>query len=471
VLTLNLILTPYAWYHVLSRYVTRTRTAAVLGGLFCGYAPGMVSHANAHLNFTAQFLVPFLALAVLRLREPGRTPRNGLVLGLLVAVAYSIGAELLFFAALASAVFVLAWAAMNRPEARAAAPAFLRGLAVAAGVAALLLAYPLYLQFAGPQRYHGIGFDQRVHSEDLLAFGALPYLSPGRPFGLWVKLAPNLSEETTFFGPVLFGLIVACFAVLWRRTVVRALAVTAIVFAVIALGPRLLAGGQRTALMLPYAAVARLPVFDSALPARFALMLIPIVGILLAFALDRALALSWRPRRVWLAAFAAALLPIVPLTIPAAPRDPVPHFFSSGTWRQFVHNGQTLVPIPPASDLLPDGQRWQTATSFGFAIPAGFFLGPGPDGRSQIGPIHRPTYELLMLAARFGWDPAINNYDRQQARADLAYWHASVIVLSDGGEGSDWTSNRALLLNVAIQLFGPPTRVDDVWLWRVSEVR
>ena len=47
VLTLNLILTPYAWYHVLSRHLVRTREAAVLGGLFCGYAPGMVSHGNS----------------------------------------------------------------------------------------------------------------------------------------------------------------------------------------------------------------------------------------------------------------------------------------------------------------------------------------------------------------------------------------------------------------------------------------
>ena len=466
VLTLNLIVTPYAWYHVLSRYVVRSRAAAVLGGLFCGYAPGMVSHANGHLNFTAQYLVPFVVLGTLRLGE--RPLRNGVVLGLLVALAFSLGAELLFFVALACAVFVLAWAGADRTAARTAAPAFLRGLGTAAVVAGLLLAYPLWMQFAGPQRYHGIGFDQRVHSEDLAAFGALPYLSPGRLLGLWTKLAPNPTEETTFFGPLLLGLIVGCFVVLWKRRIVRALAVTAAVFALIALGPRLRVAGQSTGVPLPYAAVARLPVFDSALPARFALMLIPIVGIVLAFALDRALELPWRRRRGWIVAFGVALLPIVPLTIPAAPRDPVPHFFSAGTWRRYVHSGQTLVPVPPASDLLPDGQRWQAAAHFGFAIPAGFFLGPGPDGRSQIGPIQRPTYEMLMLVARFGWEPVINEYDRRQAQADLAYWHATVVVLSDGGRGSDWTPNQGTLLKVTTDLLGPPVRVDDVWVWRVS---
>ncbi len=482
VLTLNLILTPYAWYHVLSRHLVRTRAAAVLGGLFCGYAPGMVSHANGHLNFSAQYLVPFVALWTLRLREPGRALRNGAILGVLVALAYSIGAELLFFVALACAAFVLAWAAVNRASVRTDAGPFLRGLAVAGAVAGVLLAYPLHMQFAGPQRYHGIGFDQRVHSEDLAAFAAIPNLSLGRLLGLWVKLAPNVSEETTFFGPLLLVLAVACIVVLWRSRgpapgpdrqgggfpLVRALAVTAAVFVLLALGPRLRVGGQWTGLMLPYAAVARLPVFDSALPARFALMLIPIVGLLLAFALDRARLLERRPRRLWYAALAAALVPIVPLTIPAAPRDAVPHFFTDGTWRKYVHSGQTLVPVPPASDLLPDGQRWQVATNFGFAIPAGFFLGPGPDGRSRIGPVHRPTYEVLNLAALDGFEPLINDFDRDQAKADLAYWQASVVVLSDGGRGSRWTDRHDLLLRLTTELLGPPKRVDDVWLWQVG---
>jgi hypothetical protein len=74
---------------------------------------------------------------------------------------------------------------------------------------------------------------------------------------------------------------------------------------------------------------------------------------------------------------------------------------------------------------------------------------------------------MLMLVARFGWEPVINDYDRRQARADLAYWHATVVVLSDGGQGSDWTLNQQLLLKVTTDLLGPPTRVDDVWLWRV----
>jgi hypothetical protein len=176
-----------------------------------------------------------------------------------------------------------------------------------------------------------------------------------------------------------------------------------------------------------------------------------------------------RPRRWrWLVAFAVALLPIVPLPIPAIQRDPVPHFFTDGTWKQYVHSGQTLVPVPPPSDLLPDGQRWQTATDFGFAIPAGFFLGPGgPGGRSRIGPIPRPTYDLLTAVALDGLDREVTDLDRQHAKEDLAYWHATVIVMSDPGAGGRWTANAPVLRKVATELFGTPQRIDDVWLWRV----
>ena len=120
VLTLNLALSAYAWYYVLSRHVTRTRAAAVLGGLFCGFAPGIVSHANAHLNFTAQYLLPFIVWRVAKLREPGHAIRNGLILGVLVVADFSVGSELLLFVALACATYLFFWVLWNRRRARAA---------------------------------------------------------------------------------------------------------------------------------------------------------------------------------------------------------------------------------------------------------------------------------------------------------------------------------------------------------------
>ena len=48
-----------------------TGSPPALGGLFIGFAPGMVSHANAHLNWTAGWLVPLLIWRVFQLRAAG----------------------------------------------------------------------------------------------------------------------------------------------------------------------------------------------------------------------------------------------------------------------------------------------------------------------------------------------------------------------------------------------------------------
>jgi hypothetical protein len=483
ILTLNLAATAYAWYLLLSRPLALPRPAAAVAGLFCGFAPQMVSHANAHLNWTAQWLVPLLLWRVLTLREPGRWRRNGLLLGAAVAVAFSLAAEALFFTALACAVFVGCWAAARsrRAEARADLPTFVRGLAVAAGTALVLLAYPMWLHFFGPQRYAGTGFDHRIHAEDAAAYGAFPDRSLAGAAGLDTSLAPNPTEENSFFGLPLLLLAVACAALLWRRSragddpvsraTLRAVLVVGGVFAVLSLGPRLKWFGEITEVPLPYAILGRVPVFDAALPARLALVVTPVVGLLLAWTLALSRGGFGRVGRVaWPAAVAVALLPLVPIPLITDEREPVPDFITSGRWREYVSDGGVLAPVPPTSDLLPDGQRWQAhalaARQGEFAIPAGFFLGPGgPDGRGRIGPVPRPTADLLAEVARTGVVPPITESDRAAARADLAYWRAEVVVLPDRVHGAKWPVHVAAVRRATTDLLGPPRRVDDVWLW------
>jgi hypothetical protein len=469
ILTLNLAATAYAWYYAVSRHLTRSRVAAVVAGLFCGFAPGMVSHANGHLNFTGQFLVPLIIWRLLALRN-GRSLRNGAILGLLLAIQWSVGAEVMFFTALGTGVFCVAWALQNRRSAASIGKPFAKGLAAAGTVSLTLMSYPLFLMFAGPQRYHGTGFDQRVHAEDMLAYVAFPKLSLAGQLGLATHLAPNPTEENSFFGWPLVLLAIACTILLWRNTIARSMAITAAVFVVLSWGPRAKINGGFTDAPLPYLPLSKLPFFNSALPARLALIVIPIIGLLLALAIDRVSAMSLTGKAGWFAAFAAALLPLAPMPVPATQRAPVPHFFSSGAWREYVHGG-SVVAVPPTSDLYPDGQRWQTTAFVAgqqFPIVGGFFLGPGgPDGRGQIGPIRRPTASMLEQVTSTGTVPVLTSIDREQAKADLAYWHADLVVLSDGGAGISWTPHHDALLDAVSQLLGPPQRVDDVWLWPV----
>ncbi|MEV4759217.1 DUF2079 domain-containing protein [Micromonospora sp. NPDC049559] len=506
ILTLNLAGTALAWYWLLSRHLVRSPVAALLGGLFIGFSPGMVSHANAHLNWSAGWLAPLIVWRVLRLREPGHAVRNGVLLGVLVAIGFSIAAEALFFTALASGVFLLVWALdrRRRGEARDALPAFLRGLGVAALVSAALLAYPLWLHFAGPQRFGGTGFNPVIHAEDIAAYGVFPQRSLAGEVGLDTRLAPNPTEENSFFGLPLLVLAVACFVLLWRRgdpqrrPSVRALGVTAVVFAVLSWGPRVKIAGAHTDVPLPYALLGHLPVFNAALPSRLALVVAPVIGLLLAHTVDLlvapvrgeqpldASAPGERPgpggagagRRhrlraaAWTAAFVVALLPLVPVPLLTLDREPLPRFITSGEWQRYVSPGGVLTPLPFTIDVTPDGQRWQsyalTHDQQEFALPAGFFLGPGgPGGRGRIGPVPRATDALFADVGRTGEVPRITRANREEALSDLRHWRVEVVVLADRVHGAKYPVHVDALRETATELLGPPERVDDVLLWRI----
>ena len=73
---------------------------------------------------------------------------------------------------LAGALFVITWSLSRAtwPEAKAALPTVLAALGVTAVVAGAILAYPLYMHFAGPQTFAGTGFSQRHFAEDVIAY-------------------------------------------------------------------------------------------------------------------------------------------------------------------------------------------------------------------------------------------------------------------------------------------------------------
>jgi hypothetical protein len=484
ILTLNLAASAFAWYLFLLRFLVRRRVAAAVGGLFCGFGPGFVAHANGHLNWTSGWIAPLIIWWVIKLREPDRWLRNGIVLGVLLAACFSIAAEGLFFVALAIVVFVVAWSLprANRAEARDAAPTVLRALVVTAAVAGVLLEYPLHLHFAGPQTFTGTGFNQRVFSEDLAAYVSYP----GRSLAGWAGmdsewLAPNRTEETSFLGLPLIVLAVCGMAFVRRRSnpgrraTLLALSTVGVVFFLLSLGPRLHILGRETTIVLPYAILARLPLFNSALPLRFALVVTCVVGVILALIADRLLR---RPMPgVWThtayaAGFAVALVPLIPLPVTTTDRAPEPAFIADGTWREFVPPGGAMSALPFATNVTPDGQRWQAYTMARggrqWKMPDGYFLGPGgEDGVGRIGAPSRPTDRLFYRAAVYGYVPRLSDEDREQARQDFAYWGLDAVFLPDQIKGQYGILFRAAVEVVATELLGPPERVGGVLVWRI----
>ncbi|MEV4820364.1 hypothetical protein [Micromonospora sp. NPDC049274] len=478
----NLAGTALAWYLLFHRTLRARRLASALGGGLCGFGPGMISQSNSHLHMTAQWLLPvivWLVVRLLRASDPGPTTpdetaharpagpdRRRMIssaVGLAAAVTAQvlIGEEVLFLCAVTLLVMAISYAVADRELARRALPGFAGGLAIAAGLALLVLGYPLWFQFAGPQGVADGMFSPAYFSADLSSWWAISPLSVAGSVEA-SRLTTGPAEYNTFLGWPLLLVTAACAVWAGRRRLVRACVVAALVMGALSLGPEVVFGGTRTALPGPYALLAGLPVVDGALPMRFGLALLPIVATLLVLAVDRALRGTGRAGRLVPLAVVAALLPLFPTPLPTAARPAVPEFITGGHWRQCVQPGGVLVPVPLPTPKEPWPMRWAAAADAGFGLPEGFFIGPyGRGGTAAMGTFKQPTSALLADVARRGDQPAIGDEQRRQAARDVDYWGASCVALADDAPHAD--SLRATLE----QLYGPATRVADAWTWRV----
>ena len=468
-LTLGLAGTAAAWYWLLSRHLVTSRVAAWLGGVWCGFAPTMVSHANGHVNFVSQFVVPFLVWQVLRQREPGRVWRGGVTLGLLIVLQVFVNEEVLLFTALSLAVFVVAYVAMARRRALRDARHFLAGLGVAAVVALILLAYPFYFQFNGPGSYQGQPFLPDKFVTDLLSLGAFARQSLAGNTQVARWLSASVTEENTFYGPVGLVMIVVASAVLWRRSVAaRAAAIAGFVLLVVSMGPWLQVAKRKTSIPLPFGLISHVPIIDLVSVTRFAMASTAIAGVLLALATDRLRELPRRRRRWFRIGLALALVPLAPKPLPVVAADPLPAFLTQGTWRQYVTGDRTLVPVPlPEVTTGRAGMRWLALSGLEFRTPRGYFMGPaGPPG-DRTGSWNAPrrfTSDLLWRVREYGETPDLTAVDRSRITADLIFWRAAVVVLVPHSRNGD-----ALLATLTSAL-GPPRPVGGVEIWDVREL-
>ncbi|GHH69389.1 hypothetical protein GCM10018793_01760 [Streptomyces sulfonofaciens] len=486
VLTLGLAATAGAWYRLIVRRLTPSRPAAALGAALAAFAPPMASHANAHPNFVVLFMVPLIVERVLRLCTEGRdrAVRHGAVLGLYTAYQVFLGEEPLLLAVLGLVLFLAGYGVVRRDAARAAWRPLARGLPVAAALCLPLVAYPLYWQFLGPQSYGRVPHGDNAANSPL----ALLSFAAGSLAGdvhTAARLAANPTEQNAFYGWPLVALAFAITVRLWARPVVRALAWTALAAAVLSLGPRIPVPRTGTVLPGPWALLAHLPLFESVIESRVAMVCAPVLGMLVALGVAALLPVRRRPsphpsaapaapagartgrgmRALGLAAVAAALLPIAPAPLEAVDRVPVPPFIADGTWASYLDTGggRTLVPVPLPDPGNAEALHWQTAAGLGFSVPGGYFNGPyGPERTGIYGAPPRWTSNLLRQVRYSGRVPPIGGAWRAQARRDLAYWRAGLVVLAP-------QPNDGALRRVLQELLGRAGRwVDGVWIWQLD---
>jgi hypothetical protein len=473
-LTGNLVATATGWYLLFSRTLRAAAPAAVIGGFLCGFAPGMMAQSNAHLHITAQWLVPPLVWCFITLaRSAGdhhpaahkQVLRTSLTLGVLIALQLFLGEEVLLLTVVTLAVFAICYAILRPRQARAIAPQFIAGGLIAAGLATVLLAYPLWVQFNGRMSVPNGPFSPRFFYADLASyFKFSPTSLAGSNADPHYNGGPG--EYNTFFGLPLMLVLFA--ATIWlsldrtRRPIAIASMVTALLWGWLSLGPVVVINGKPTGHKGPYHWLEGKPIIDGALPTRFALAMIPLFALILVLAVDKAL----RSNDIWGGAIPvviiAALIPIAPTPLPIVDRPPVPTFISGGYWRTCVRPGGVLVPVPLPAMAAPDTMRWAAAANDAFALPEGRFIAPyAAGGRASLGIYPRPTSLLLADIDRTGVLPRIGQQQIAQARRDLAYWRAQCVALDHKPHSPQ--------LKVALeQLLGPGEFVADTWIWRVS---
>jgi len=466
-MSLNLALTAIGWYLLFAKTFKVARFSAAVGAFFCGFAPGMVSQANSHLHMTAQWLVPpmiwcVVALARLAQERGSRTAWKiigiGVVFGLLVTAQIFIGEETLFLTALTLVLVTVAYLAWMRPPLVQLAR-FAAGILTSVAVAIPLLAYPLWLQFKGPQSVPNGVFSPDYFIADLASFVAV---SPLSLFGSEeaTRLSTGPAEYNSFFGWPLVLLFVALTVWLRREAIAVACALAAVVMAALSLGPMIVVNREVTGLEGPYQMLKGVPVIDGALPLRFVLAAIPLVAVLLMLGLEKARKSSL-PILQWgvPTTVVIALLPVLPAPLPTQDRPAVPAFYAEGHWRQCASDGDVIVPVPLATPSQPEPMRFAADQNVAFGMPEGFFIGPyGRYGRATIGTWKRPTSALLAEVAKTGKEPLIDNNMRAQAKVDLTRWKAKCVVLTAH-------QRHDALLHTLEALLGPGKPVSDAVIW------
>jgi hypothetical protein len=375
--------------------------AAALGGAVYGFSPAVLHSAIGHYDLMFAVLPPLIVDAGLRLAA-GRIDavRGGLWLGLLVVAQLFITEELLLGTAVAGVVLAAVLAA-SRPRAVAAqARRLAAGLAVAAGVIAVIAGYPLWVQFFGPLREHGSPFTPDFFKNDLSTFvvpSSYQLFHTSATAAQALRYQGQLPEYLGYLGwPLIIALVLATVTG-WRRPPVRAAAVACAVLEISSLGGTLLFGGhEHPAVKLPWYWLQGLPLLNAALPDRFSILADGAAAALLTFAADAAvpafaafasrrlpgLAAGWRPAAVVLSGAVLAVLPIVPKPLPPADATPVPPGWSAAFAALRLPASASVLVVPVPLSTFTEPLRWQADTGQPGSLVGGYFMGPAWNGRA-----------------------------------------------------------------------------------------
>ena len=298
-LTISLALSASTMFLLLRRWTTWL-PAAWLGGVVYGFSTlALEESRSGRINATFDAIPPLVVIVILKLVRKEWSPTvGGSVLGLLLTTQLFISEEMLTITLTCIGVTLAVLALVNRAEVLTHGAEVIRATVAAAVTLLVLSAYPLYVEFFGPDRITGPPESRAqltLFSSDIASL-----VTPGVTQWLTFSWADRLSgsftaaraaEVTEYIGLPLLVLLIATVVLLRRRTTVRIFALVGLAGLACSLGPFVVVANHQTHVPGPDSVLEHLPFLGDIMPSRWALPVWFSVAVLFALGLDAA--------RVW----------------------------------------------------------------------------------------------------------------------------------------------------------------------------
>jgi hypothetical protein len=462
---LGISLSGYTAWLAIRRW-TGDGAGPLVGGAVYAFSPYVVSHASLHLNLATAWVPPLFLVVIDDLVVTRRHPawQSGLALGILGVAQLLISEELLATSVVAATVLVGVMASTRHGPGW---DRLLRALAVATGTFLLLAAWPLAVQFFGPQRVSAQVQNPTTFSTDLLnLILPTPYqlISPVAATRASRDFSNFSHEATAYLGVPLIVLLVVAAVLRWRDARIRIACITGAVLLVLSLGPWLHIGKDVVRVPLPWLPLGKLPLLEHVLPGRFTVFVWLAVAVVVAIVVARATRLAPRPAVLWLLAVGTSLALLIPAPLPRAPFT-TPAFFRNWSNHHIGANETVLV----APYFVNGGEAapmvWAAEAGYGLRMPEAYAYVPQPNGRTFSGPAQSQlTFTMFVIQQRGAWLVARGDI-RARIADDLRAADVRHVIV---GPGQHWQPMIAFFTD----LFGrSPEIVEGVAFWRDVTVR
>jgi hypothetical protein len=326
----------------------------------------MIGQIEGHLHMTSVFLLPLVALVVIRYVEHGLDGINLTIrLAPLIALQIALSTENAFSYTLALATAIVITFALV-PSARRRLVSLVPPLVASYALGCLLVSPLLYYALKDfnsgsinePTSYTTDLLNLFVPTQQMLVGGHAAH-------GLSQHFPSNDSERDGYLGIpllVMFGLYAAR---RWRTAAGRVLLVSFAVALIATFGVWLSVDGHKV-ITLPWEHVGYLPLFNNVLPSR--LMLFVLLAVVIAVALWLSSSRSW----LRIALPVLAVISLLPNPAAAAFRTSayVPQFFRGDDLRQCLAPDETVLIFPQAKH--GNSMLWQAVGGYRFRLADGY---------------------------------------------------------------------------------------------------